>query len=142
MRKLSKARIDELAHEALSKGNPYIDRSVPFNVDMETKYIYRDGKVYTKEELDEAYLEHARKEIAYGYDERGVGYYDKWHRYNEFDNGRAYDLGVQEASNTPGCPPDIQFIEVIEATGPEPYWHKTRAQQNAEKNPYTLDEER
>lgn len=133
MKDLTKERVEELAQEALSRGNPYIERSVPFNVDMKVRYLYRDGKVYTKEALDEAYLEHAKKDIRQGYKERGAGFYDKWYRYNCFDNGRAYDLGVSEAVNTPGCSPDVQYIEVIEATGPEPDWHKTRAQLNAER---------
>lgn len=143
MRKITEKQIETLAQEALSRGNPYIARSVPYYIDRVEVYLDpNDGKTHTKEEMDEMYLGTARKDIKCGYDDRSVGYYDKWYRYNHFDEGRAYDRGQREAARTPGCRDDLQFIEVIEATGPKPERMMTRAERNRGKDPYRIEEEK
>lgn len=109
---LKKARIEELAQKALSYGNPYKAQSVMFYVDMKPMYL-RFGVKYTGEELDKAYLETARKDIENGYKERMVGYYDKWYRYNHADEGRAYDLGVKEATTNEKCKDYCNIIECV-----------------------------
>ena len=83
--------VKELSKRALLSGNPYKKLSINFFIDREPRFIYGD-KVYTEKDLDEAYLETARKDIKKGYLDRKTGYYDKWYRYNRADEGRAYDL--------------------------------------------------
>lgn len=109
---INKKTIEELARTALQHGNPYIAKSVQFQIDGVARYIYADA-VRTKEELDEAYLDTARKDIKRGYDERMVGYYDKWYRYNHADEGRAYDMGVRYATTQSKCSDDYHIIECM-----------------------------
>lgn len=110
--KITKSEIKELALKALSQGNPYIENSIEHYVGTETKYVYRDGEIYTKEELDDEYLKTASKDIEQGFRNRMIGYYDKWFRYNRADEGRAYDLGCQYAVKQDKCSDEMRIIEV------------------------------
>lgn len=112
MKKITKSQIAELARTALMSGNPYIKQSIEFFIDGQPRYL-RGDEVLTKDEMDKAYLETAMKDIKNGYDERGVGYYDKWYRYSRADEGRAYDLGVRLAANTAGCSAEMNIIPCI-----------------------------
>lgn len=116
-RQLTKVQLEQLIEKALHSGNPYIEVSTEFAVDGANRYIYLDGKIYTKEQLDSEYRESAKKDIQSGYRDRLVGYYDKWYRYNKMDCGYAYDLGVKAATENPKCADDMRIIEVIEAVG-------------------------
>ena len=107
---MTQKQVNELANKALLMGNPYIKKSIQFFIDRAEHYIYAD-RVMTREQLDEAYLETARKDIKQGYNERKVGYYDKWFRYNHADEGRAYDLGQRFAVDNVKCPDYLNFIE-------------------------------
>ena len=110
MKPITKAQIAELAAKALASGNPYIKASVRYMVDKTPMFIHPSGTM-TQEEIDAAYISTASKDIRFGYEARKVGYYDKWYRYNRADEGRAYDLGVRLAANTPGCPDEFHIIE-------------------------------
>ena len=107
---LSAARLSELVEVAVNVGNPYIKGATEFFVDRSPRYL-RFGEVYTREEIDNAYRETAARDIRAGYEERMVGYYDKWYRYRHSDGGRAYDIGQREAANTDGCSAEFQIIE-------------------------------
>lgn len=67
------------------------------------------GVVVTEEFLDKV---RAKNELA-GYNERMVGYYDKWYRYNTFDNGASYDKGVRRAI-AEGAVGDCTIIECMQ----------------------------
>lgn len=112
MKKITKDQIKELATKALASGNPYIKDSIKFFVDGQPRYIFAD-EVHTKEELDNVYLNTAMKDVKNGYNERAVGYYDKWYRYSRADEGRAYDLGVKLAASTAGCTEEMNIIPCI-----------------------------
>lgn len=90
--------------------NPYKEQSIKFFVDREARYIYRDGKVYTEEEINEAYKKTFEHDKEMGRKDRLVGYYDKWYRYNRADQGYAYDQGVKEALNDPTCAEEMHII--------------------------------
>lgn len=109
MIKITKAEIEQFAQGALLRGNPYIMKSVRYRNGKVEMFLYA-GQRMTREEIDEAYLETARKDVKNGYDERSAGYYDKWYRYNHADEGRAYDIGVQCAASRCGCPEDFTII--------------------------------
>ena len=109
---LKRQEIMQCAYTALAHGNPYIKRAVKFYEGQVVKYIYAD-KVYTENELNDAYIETAMKDIKYGYDERMVGYYDKWYRYNRADEGRAYDIGVRRATEEEKCVGEMRIIECM-----------------------------
>ena len=51
----------------------------------------------TLENLKKQYAETFKKDFKVGYEARKVGYYDKWYRYNRFDQGFAHDLGCKLA---------------------------------------------
>lgn len=106
---MTQKRIRELAEQALMRGNPYKKMATEFFIDREPRYIYA-GEVMTAEEIDRAYLETASKDIKNGYDERMVGYYDKWYRYTRADEGRAYDMGCREAGKNPKCSEEFNII--------------------------------
>lgn len=110
MKKITKAQIEELTKKAMLSGNPYKKQATQYFVGNQEMFL-RYGEKYTAEELDAAYMETAQKDIVNGYNERGVGYYDKWYRYNRADEGRAYDLGVRLAAGTSGCQEDFRIIE-------------------------------
>ncbi len=110
MKKITAKQVEELARQALAKGNPYIKMAVKYMMGGKPMFLYANEKM-TKEDIDKAYMETAAKDIKWGYEQRGVGYYDKWYRYNRADEGRAYDLGVRLAAETAGCRELFDIIE-------------------------------
>ena len=46
-----------------------------------------------------------------GYNQRLVGYYDKWYHYNCEDQGSAYDKGCMEETKSDQCVGDCTIIE-------------------------------
>ena len=112
---MNKTELKRLVKETVESWNPYIKNSIEFFVDKKARYIFHD-EVYTKEELDAEYSKTVEKDIVSGYNDRIVGYYDKWYRYNRQDSGRAYDKGVMLATKSKKCVDECYFIEVIEAT--------------------------
>lgn len=112
MKKITKAQIKELAMKALNSGNPYEAKATKYMIGYTPMFLYA-GTHMTKEQIDEAYIETASKDIVNGYNERGVGYYDKWYRYTRADQGRAYDLGVKLAAATAGCSEEMNIIPCI-----------------------------
>lgn len=113
MRRLTKKVIKEVAERLVKTYNPYIKGSIQFFIDQEARYIWKDGRVYTKDQLDDSYMDMAMKDIERGYNERGVGYYDKWYRYNHADEGRAYDEGCKLACAVIGCCETMTIIECM-----------------------------
>lgn len=109
MKRITRTQIKELAQKALDRGNPYISRATKYYIGTTPMFLYA-GEQMTKTQIDAAYIETASKDIENGYKERGVGYYDKWYRYNRADEGRAYDMGVRLAADTDGCAGDFQII--------------------------------
>lgn len=112
MKKITKAQVKELAQRALESGNPYAAKAIKYMIGYTEMFIFA-GQSMTKDQIDEAYLETAMKDVEHGYNERGVGYYDKWYRYTRADEGRAYDLGVKLAAATAGCVADMIIIPCI-----------------------------
>ena len=108
---MTEKRIRELAEKCLEHGNPYKSGTQYYRC-TEPMWLW-GGKSYTSEELDEVYLETAKKDIRNGYNERMVGYYDKWYRYCHADEGRAYDCGVREATQNPKCPEEMRIIPCL-----------------------------
>ena len=108
-KKITKAEAAVLAMTALQRGNPYIEKSVVFQIDKSDRYLYAD-KIFTKEEIDKAYYETALHDVKAGFGERMAGYYDKWYRYTRADNGRAYDIGAAYAANTGRCGNNFTII--------------------------------
>ena len=109
MKKITKAQIKELATKALAAGNPYERKSIKHFIGYTPMFLYA-GQKMTKEQIDQAYFETACKDVQKGYEERMVGYYDKWYRYTRADEGRAYDLGVRLAAETVGCKEEMIII--------------------------------
>jgi len=109
MKKITNSQIKALTEKALASGNPYEAKATKYFVDHTPMFLYA-GERMTKEQIDAAYIETASKDIRNGYNERGVGYYDKWYRYTRADEGRAYDLGVKLAAATAGCPEEMTII--------------------------------
>ena len=109
---MNKNKINELANESLKAGNPYVERSIIFQIDNVDHYIFADS-VHTKDQLDQKYLKTAKHDIEAGYKDRIVGYYDKWYRYNHSDEGRAYDLGVRFATTQDNCTQEMHIIECM-----------------------------
>lgn len=112
MKKITTKQIAELARKALASGNPYEAKATKYFIGYTPMFLYA-GEQMTKEQIDAAYIETASKDIKNGYNERGVGYYDKWYRYSRADEGRAYDLGVKLAAETAGCTEDMTIIPCI-----------------------------
>lgn len=112
MKKITNSQIKALAEKALASGNPYIAKATKYSIGFTPMFLYA-GESMTKEQIDAAYIETASKDIRNGYNERGVGYYDKWYRYSRADEGRAYDLGVKLAAETAGCTEDMTIIPCI-----------------------------
>lgn len=46
-----------------------------------------------------------------GYNECMSGYYDKWYRYNTFDDGASYDAGCMAATLNEKCEDNCIIIE-------------------------------
>ena len=68
----------------------------------------------TLDELKEEYKKTMTKDIQQGYNERQVGYYDKWYRYCRFDSGFAYDIGVRTCiDNDAVATENFQIIECL-----------------------------
>lgn len=109
MTKLEKA-IKERVTEMEKEFNPYKVKAIKFFLDGKTKYIYND-EVMTEEEISAAYIQTASKDMKNGYEERMVGYYDKWYRYCHSDQGRAYDEGQKLATTNPKCSKEFNIIE-------------------------------
>lgn len=109
MRQITKKEINDLAQQALQAGNPYVTDSIRYEHGDIVLFLYAE-KLYSEKELNDAYLETARRDVKNGYGDRGVGYYDKWYRYTRKDEGRAYDLGVKLAAGTTGCAEACHFI--------------------------------
>ncbi len=112
MKKIAQAKVNELAVRALESGNPYIKKATKYFIGSTPMFLYA-GEHMTKEEIDKAYIETAKKDIRNGYNERAVGYYDKWYRYTRADEGRAYDLGVRLAADTAGCSEEFNIIPCV-----------------------------
>lgn len=106
---LTKSRIRELAIELEASYNPYIQEATEYFIGYTPMYLFRNRR-YSKADLVDAYIEIAMKDISNGYKERMVGYYDKWYRYNRSDEGRAYDLGVKEATKSDKCEEEMHII--------------------------------
>ena len=107
---LKKSDIKRLAQKALeATGNPYIQKAYVSYVGDEIRYHYA-RQIMTEDEIDQAYLETAEHDIQAGFNDRMVGYYDKWYRYNHADEGYAYDLGVKEATKMPKCVDEMTII--------------------------------
>ena len=87
-KKITKAEAAVLAMTALRRGNPYIEKSVVFQIDKSDRYLYAD-EIFTKEEID------------------------KWYRYTRADNGRAYDIGAAYAANTGRCENNFTIIPCV-----------------------------
>ena len=109
---MTKTEIKAMATKACGEFNPYIIKAIKFSIDRIEHYIYVD-KIMTREEIDNAYIDTAMRDIQCGYNDRVVGYYDKWYRYNHADEGRAYDIGVREATKSPKCPEGFHIIECM-----------------------------
>lgn len=110
--KIPDSILQQKSFEALSRGNPYKKIFTHFYVDMQDRYLLQNGSVKTEEELNLAYIDTAKKDIQSGYNDRMVGYYDKWYRYSRADEGRAYDIGCQLAMESPDCSDEFHIIEV------------------------------
>ena len=108
---ISDAELDRLAQECVDTYNPYIGRSERLEcVSGGFLYRYLDNKLYTLEELNKSYFEHARKDIQFGVRDRVAGYYDKFYRYNMADDGAAYDKGVRYAADYLDCEEEMRII--------------------------------
>lgn len=53
------------------------------------------------EEFDKMEQDRIKKDRMAGYTDRKVHYYDKWYRYNRWDEGRAYDEGCKQFLDEP-----------------------------------------
>ena len=100
------------AEELANRYNPYRRKATKYFINGNPVYIWC-GKHYTERELYEAYVETATKDIERGYEERMVGYYDKWYRYNHADEGSAYDAGQRMATKNPKCSTEFNIIECM-----------------------------
>lgn len=79
--------------------NPYVTLSQELELadGSGRMYLYLDGKLYTRDDLDKAYYDTCLKDIKCGFNDRIAGYYDKWYRYSRKDEGYAYDKGSRYA---------------------------------------------
>lgn len=107
---MNKQQILEIAKRLEETYNPYKKSAVKYFNDMVPMYLYANESM-TEEEIKNAYIETAKRDIEKGYEERMLGYYDKWYRYSHADNGRAYDAGCQEATKNPKCSDEFKIIE-------------------------------
>ena len=108
--KALKTTIDNIAKELVTTYNPYVEKAIKYFIGDTPMFIYADT-VMTKEQIDNAYYETAVKDVIRGYEERMVGYYDKWYRYSHADEGRAYDRGQRLATENPKCSCEFYIIE-------------------------------
>ena len=99
---LKKSELKELVNKNLDKG---FDIWVASAKREHNAISYYEGKIpclmipgawhNTLDELKDEYRKTMTKDIQSGYDQRRVGYYDKWYRYCRFDGGFAYDIGCR-----------------------------------------------
>lgn len=108
-----KKQFENKAKELCAEYNPYIKNCIEYAIDGSPRYLYGDVSL-TKEQIDAEYIKTASKDIQKGYEERMVGYYDKWYRYSRSDEGCAYDAGQRIASSSPKCPEHFNIIEIAE----------------------------
>ena len=108
--KAMKAEFQRKAEELVKRYNPYKEKATRYFIDSKPTYIY-NGVHYSEKEIDDAYIETATKDIERGYEERMVGYYDKWYRYSHADEGAAYDAGQRIATENPKCSTEFNIIE-------------------------------
>ena len=111
-KKALEAMAAKAAETALNAGNPYKAAATVFYIGSEARYIYAEA-THTGEALDKEYKKTAEKDFISGYNDRKVGYYDKWYRYSRADEGRAYDLGVRAALNETSTPAEMHIIPCI-----------------------------
>lgn len=111
--KALKKQFEDKAIELVKEHNPYIKDSIQYAIGGTPMYLFAE-KPMTREEIDSAYVETAVKDITKGYEERMVGYYDKWYRYTRIDEGRAYDAGQKMATENPKCSAEFHIIEIAE----------------------------
>ena len=102
--------IREKTAQMVKESNPYKDVSTKFFKGNEPLFLHPCGISYTESEIDDAYAKTVSKDMTNGFNERMVGYYDKWYRYNRIDEGRAYDAGVQLAAQQSKCPEELIII--------------------------------
>lgn len=111
--KISKDVVSSIAEELTMTYNPYIENSKRYKMpDGNEYYLFHDDVFYTENQLDNMYKETAEHDIIKGFEDRMVGYYDKWYRYNHADEGRAYDEGVKYATTFDEC---IESMRIIPA---------------------------
>ena len=67
---------------------------IRYFIDRKVHYII-NGERFTEEQVEEM-READRKR---GYEDRKAHVYDKWYRYNRFDDGKAYDEGCVRCVN-------------------------------------------
>ena len=109
---MTRQMMDEAVAKVVAQGNPYINLAVKFFLDRKPMYLYA-GEMMTAEQLNDAYRKTAEHDIRNGYNERKIGYYDKWYRYSRADEGRAYDEGVKLATESAECADEMQIIPCI-----------------------------
>lgn len=110
MTKSTEKTIREKAQQIAQQINPYVIKSIKFYRGSTPIYLYQDGKSYTGDELNAMYAATAYKDMINGYNDRMVGYYDKWYRYTRMDEGAAYDIGVKMATAEPKCKSELIII--------------------------------
>lgn len=107
---MTKREIRTIAEELEASYNPYRTKATKLFADGHPMYIWATVE-YDENGIKEAYIETAMKDIKNGYDERMIGWYDKWYRYNHADEGRAYDAGVKKATTMEKCKDICNIIE-------------------------------
>lgn len=84
-----------------------MERLIEYYIGGRKSYLLPNGTKITEEELNAL----KQKNFELGYRDRMAGYYDKFYRYNTFDNGESYDKGCQSATKKANCPKECQIIE-------------------------------
>ena len=75
-------------------------------IDGQPHYMH-NGKSLTQSDKDEI----DQKNYKLGYEHRMSGSYDKWYRYNTYDDGLMYDRGCRAAADSPKCESECVIIE-------------------------------
>ena len=112
MNEMTKKEIRTIAEKLEASFNPYKEKAVKYYVGGAARYIWAD-RIYTEDEIRAAYVETAEKDVKMGYEQRMIGYYDKWYRYCHADEGRAYDAGVKKACTMVKCSEELCIIECM-----------------------------
>lgn len=107
---MTKKEILEWARKLEKSYNPYKVKAIKYHVGSEQRYVYAN-ELMSESEIEKAYIDTAAKDIKKGFEERMVGYYDKWYRYSRADEGRAYDVGQNQATFDWRCPVEFHIIE-------------------------------